>query len=146
MIELDPETGLALPDTPMVRLASRGGGAIEAPAILEHDGRFYLFVSFDKCCAGLASTYRIMVGRADAVEGPYLDRDGKPLLEGGGTELLKSTGRYRGPGGQEVFRRDGRPWLAYHWYDRDQGGIPKLALSPIRFDAEGWPDVALPQM
>src|SRR5690606_11405491 len=93
MIELDPDTGLALPGVERIRLASRGGGAIEAPSILEHDGRFYLFVSFDKCCNGLASSYRIMVGRADAVTGPYLDREGRPMLEGGGTELLKSEGR-----------------------------------------------------
>lgn len=146
MIELDPATGLALPDTETIRLASRGGGAIEAPAILEHEGHFYLFVSFDKCCSGIASTYRIMVGRADSVEGPYLDRDGKPMLEGGGTELLKSTDRFRGPGGQETFWRDGEPWLAYHWYDRDASGRSKLALSPITFDEEGWPEISLPQM
>lgn len=146
LIELDPETGLALLDTAVTPLASRSGGAIEAPAILEHEGKFYLFVSFDKCCAGLASTYRIMVGRSDAPEGPYLDRDGKELLAGGGTELLKAAGRVRGPGGQEVFMRNGAPWLAYHWYDRDQGGRPKLALSPITFDAEGWPEISLPQM
>lgn len=146
MIELDPATGLARPDGEMIALASRGGGAIEAPAILELEGAFYLFVSFDRCCAGNASTYRIMVGRADSVEGPYLDRDGVPMLEGGGTEVLSTEGRYRGPGGQEVFWREGEPWIAYHWYDRDQGGRPKLGLSPVTFDAEGWPQIALPQM
>lgn len=145
MIELDPQTGLALPGAVPVPLASRGGGAIEAPSILEHDGQFYLFVSFDKCCAGTASTYRIMVGRAQSVDGPYLDRDGKALLDGGGTELLGTSDRIRGPGGQEAFMRDGAPWLAYHWYDRDQNGMPKLALSPIAFDRDGWPVIALPE-
>ena len=146
MVELDPATGLALSGVERTPLASRGGGAIEAPAILERDGRFYLFVSFDKCCAGTASTYRIMVGRADTITGPYRDRNGKPMLEGGGTELLASDGRVRGPGGQEVFLRDGAPWLAYHWYDRDQGGLPKLALTPLGFDEEGWPAIAPPQL
>ncbi|MEQ9634965.1 MAG: arabinan endo-1,5-alpha-L-arabinosidase [Devosia marina] len=146
MIELDPATGLALPGAERQALASRGGGAIEAPAILERDGQFYLFVSFDKCCAGTASTYRIMVGRADLITGPYRDRSGTPMLEGGGTQLLSSEGRIRGPGGQEVLLRNGAPWLAYHWYDRDQGGLPKLALTPIGFDAEGWPVIALPQL
>ncbi|UYN98499.1 MAG: arabinan endo-1,5-alpha-L-arabinosidase [Devosia sp.] len=146
LIELDAETGMAKPGAEPIRLASRGGGAIEAPAILEHEGQFYLFVSFDKCCSGIASSYRIMVGRADSVIGPYVDRAGKPLLEGGGTELLKSADRIRGPGGQETFWRDGEPWLAYHWYDRDQGGMPKLALTPITFDAEGWPEIEGPQL
>ncbi len=64
MRELDPATGKLLPGTDVLHsLASRGGGAIEAPSILIHDGRYYLFVSFDLCCRGNASTYRIMVGR-----------------------------------------------------------------------------------
>lgn len=141
MIELDPESGLRLGVAEPLTLASRGGGAIEAPAVLEHDGRFYLFVSFDACCRGITSTYRIMVGRADAVEGPYLDQDRKPLLQGGGTELLAHTGRYRGPGGQEVFMVGGAPWLAFHYYDRDQGGIPKLQLAPIGWSLDGWPEL-----
>jgi arabinan endo-1,5-alpha-L-arabinosidase len=50
-------------------LAGRDGAAIEAPSILERDGMFYLFVSFDQCCKGVASTYNIRVGRADRIEG-----------------------------------------------------------------------------
>ncbi len=89
--ELDPASGrLIRDDTPTIPLASRHrasrdarlptgyGGAIEAASILEHDGRFYLFVSFDQCCKGVASTYNIRVGRADRIEGPYVDRrDGR---------------------------------------------------------------------
>lgn len=145
LVELDPESGLRADGAPALPIASRGGGAIEAPAILEHERRFYLFVSFDKCCSGLASTYRIMVGRADAVEGPYVDRDGKPLLSAGGTELLASSGRYHGPGGQEVFEVEGEPWLAFHYYDREGGGAPRLQLAPIGWSADGWPQLgALP--
>lgn len=142
LVELDPVTGKPLPDADILPIASRGGGAVEAPAILEHGGKFYLFVSFDRCCSGLASTYRIMVGRADTITGPYLDAEGKPMLEGGGTELVKTTGRYRGPGGQEVFMRDGEPWLVFHYYDRDQGGMPKLYLAPIIWSTDGWPSIA----
>jgi arabinan endo-1,5-alpha-L-arabinosidase len=141
MLELDPATGLRKGTDEPLRLASRNGGAVEAPAILAHDGRFYLFVSFDACCRGIASTYRIMVGRADVVEGPYLDRDGNQLLDGGGTQLLATTGRFHGPGGQEVFMVDGAPWLAFHSYDAEDGGAPKLQLAPLGFDAEGWPEI-----
>lgn len=145
MIELDPATGMRKDEEIPLRLASRNGEAIEASTIVEHDGKFYLFVSFDACCKGLASTYRIMVGRADAVEGPYLDRDGKAMLDGGGTELLASTGRYVGPGGQEVFDVDGAPWLVFHFYDGDAGGTPKLQLAPLGWSADGWPELgALP--
>jgi arabinan endo-1,5-alpha-L-arabinosidase len=141
MIELDPATGLRKNEDIPLRLASRNGGAIEASSILEHDGHFYLFVSFDACCRGIASTYRIMVGRADALTGPYLDRDGKSMLDGGGTELLATTGRYHGPGGEEVFDVKGAPWLVFHYYDGNAGGTPKLQLAPFRWSADGWPEL-----
>lgn len=138
LVEIDPDGGKPLEGAEHSFIASRDGGAIEAPAILEHEGRFYLFVSFDACCRGVASTYRIMVGRADRIEGPYLDREGKPMLEGGGTELVATTGNYIGPGGQEVFRRDGEPWLVFHYYNRRLGGTPNLYLAPLEWD-DGWP-------
>lgn len=139
LIQIDPVSGLQRNRMAPLPIASRDGGAIEAPAILEHEDHFYLFVSFDACCRGVASTYRIMVGRAENVRGPYLDRDGVPLMEGGGTELQAAVGRFRGPGGQEVFRRGAEPWLAYHYYDRDAGGVPRLQIAPLHFDEDGWP-------
>lgn len=140
LVEIDPASGKPLEGAETSFIASRDGGAIEAPAILEHEGKFYLFVSFDACCRGVGSTYRIMVGRADSIEGPYLDRDGKPMLEGGGTELLATTGNYIGPGGQEVFLRDGKPWLVFHYYNRLLGGTPNLYLMPLGWE-DGWPVV-----
>lgn len=140
LIEIDPTSGMPLEGAKASFIAGRNGDAIEAPAILEHEGKFYLFVSFDACCRGIASTYRIMVGRADAIEGPYLDKSGKPMLEGGGTELLATQDRFIGPGGQEVFLRDGAPWLVFHFYNFKEGGTPNLYLMPLTF-AGGWPVV-----
>jgi arabinan endo-1,5-alpha-L-arabinosidase len=142
LVEIDPVSGMVLEGAEAQFIAGRNGGAIEAPAILEHEGKFYLFVSFDACCRGIASTYRIMVGRADAIEGPYLDQDGKPMLEGGGTELVATQGRFIGPGGQEVFLRDGEPWLVFHFYNQLQGGTPNLYLAPLEWSEDGWPEIA----
>ena len=139
LIELDPASGLRLGDAPPLPIASRGGGAIEAPAIVYRHPWYYLFTSFDRCCNGIASTYRIMVGRSEDIAGPYLDRSGVPLLDGGGTELLASAGRMRGPGGQETFMVGDEPWLAWHYYDLRQGGVPKLQLGRLHFDQAGWP-------
>ena len=138
--ELDPATGkLIREDTPTLPIASRNGGAIEAASILEHDRRFYLFVSFDQCCKGVASTYNIRVGRAERIEGPYLDRDGKAMLDGGGTLMLATTGRFIGPGGQEAVRTSKGDMLAYHYYDGADAGASKLQLAPIRWSPDGWP-------
>ena len=114
--------------------------------MLQHGPYFYLFVSFDRCCAGLDSTYRMMVGRSKSVTGPYLDREGVPMMQGGGSELQASQGRFVGPGGQEVFKNGAGDSLVYHYYDADQGGTPQLQTSPIRWDAAGWPVLgALPE-
>jgi len=140
LARLDPETGkLAQLDAPYVALASRNGGAIEAASILERDGKFYLFVSFDQCCKGVASTYNIRVGRADRIEGPYEDKDGKAMLDGGGSLLLATTGRFIGPGGQEVVKTSRGDMLAYHYYDGDGAGASKLQFSPLLWAADGWP-------
>ena len=130
--ELDPATGkLIRDDAPTVALASRPtgyGGAIEAASILEHDGRFYLFVSFDQCCKGVASTYNIRVGRADRIEGPYVDREGRAMLDGGGTLVLATTGRFIGPGGQEAVKTEKGEMLAYHYYDGADAGRRKARV------------------
>lgn len=145
MIELDAESGTPLvAGNAVIPLASRGSGAIEAPALLEHDGRYYLFVSFGHCCRGVASDYTIRVGRADRVAGPYLDREGRSMLAGGGTLVLESTGRHRGPGGQETFRAaDGADMLAFHYYDSAAAGAPKLQIEPIGWDDAGWPMIGV---
>lgn len=141
LIELDPASGLRLGDDPPLPIASRGGGAIEAPAVLYRHPHYYLFTSFDRCCRGTGSTYRIMVGRAEDIAGPYLDRDGVPLLEGGGTAVLASEGDRRGPGGQETFMAGDESWLAWHYYDRKMYGLPTLQIGRLHFGEDGWPFV-----
>jgi arabinan endo-1,5-alpha-L-arabinosidase len=145
--ELNPETGkLISADGLPIAVASRRGGAIEASSLLEHDGKFYLFVSFDQCCKGVASTYNIRVGRADRIEGPYRDKDGKDMMDGGGALVLATTGRFIGPGGQEAVKTSKGDWLAYHYYDGEAFGASKLQFSPISWTADGWPELGpLPQ-
>ena len=139
MVELAWPSGLRADDAEPLRLADRGAppNAIEAPYLVEHDGDWFLFVSRDNCCQGADSTYKIAVGRADAPTGPFVDRDGVPLLQDGGTVLLETDGRRIGPGGQSVA--DGM--MALHYYDRDLNGQFQLALVPLGWDAEGWPEL-----
>jgi len=143
--ELDPKSGkLLTADTPTFDLAAHGHGSIEASSILEHDGKFYLFVSYDQCCQGIASTYRIMVGRADAVTGPYSGKTGTPMLKSGATQLQARIGRYIGPGGQEPVKTPSGDVLIYHYYDGDDGGTSKLQIAPITWTDDGWPELAPP--
>jgi arabinan endo-1,5-alpha-L-arabinosidase len=140
--KIDPSTGkLAADDTTLYPLAQRftNSGAVEAPFISYHNDAYYLFVSFDSCCRGAESTYNVRVGRAATITGPYLDRDGKPLLEGGGTLILAAYDRWRGPGHNGLYRDGTTDWFVYHAYDAKQVGIPKLRIEQLGWDAEGWP-------
>jgi arabinan endo-1,5-alpha-L-arabinosidase len=118
--------------------------AIEAPFIVHHGGYFYLFVSWDMCCRGTKSTYRTMVGRSKQVTGPYLDQDGVPMSEGGGTQLLSANQRWLGPGGESVLMDPrGHDIIVFHAYDA-HNGRPALQISTLTWEG-GWPHAALEQ-
>lgn len=145
MRKVDSATGmLAAGDTEYHHLADRSTGpdhttAIEAPFIVQHDGKWYLFASFDQCCKGAQSTYNVRVGRSDKLTGPYLDREGVDMTKGGGTRILSAYGQWKGPGHNGMLIEDGVNWMVYHAYDANQIGIPKLRIESIMWDADGWP-------
>jgi arabinan endo-1,5-alpha-L-arabinosidase len=140
MVEMDRKTGKPVPGAAVRPIARRPApGAVEAPFLIRNGDYYYLFVSFDFCCRGARSTYNIRVGRAKAVEGPYIDRSGVSLLENGGTPVLSGEGRYVGPGHCAVLK-DGRRWrLVYHTYDMEDNGVPTLQIRPLTWDRDGWP-------
>ncbi|MFD5628878.1 arabinan endo-1,5-alpha-L-arabinosidase [Streptomyces sp. NPDC127072] len=144
MVELNRTTGKAISGATVHHLATRPDApyAVEGPYILKRGGHYYLFASYDACCAGVNSTYKIRVGRSTSVTGPYVDSAGRSLLSGGGDLLLAGHGRYVGTGGQSVFRDRGQDWLAYHYYDAQDAGTPKLGLNRLAWTASGWPRVA----
>jgi arabinan endo-1,5-alpha-L-arabinosidase len=144
MIRLDPRTGLRLSGDSTVRsIARRSGGstAIEAPSLLFHSGYYYLFTSWDLCCKGTRSTYRIMVARSTSVTGPYTDRSGTAAVNGGGTEVLASHAVVIGPGGQSTLTVSSGDLLVYHYYDANSGGTATLGVNSLGWDAAGWPYV-----
>ena len=145
--KLDGATGrLSAQDQTLYSLASRPRtaelpGAIEAPNIIRKNNYFYLFVSFDLCCRGKDSTYNIRVGRARRVTGPYTDRGGKPMMEGGGTLVVAGSGRWAGPGHCSILQEKDGDRLVYHAYDTEWRGVATLRIAKIRWDSEGWPTI-----
>ncbi|HEX8628983.1 MAG TPA: family 43 glycosylhydrolase [Catenuloplanes sp.] len=134
-IRLDPATGRRS-DTALHSLAGYSGG-IEAPTIVRRGGYYYLFVSFDYCCRGAASTYRIMVGRSASVNGPFVDRTGRAMATGGGTQILAGRGDIHGPGHQAVLEDTDGFVLFYHWYADDNSS--RLGINRLGWDSAGWP-------
>ncbi len=143
MVALDSTTMKPESENPsLISLARRSTDpAIEAPFIIRKNGYYYLFVSFDNCCRGVESTYKIMVGRSSQVTGPYVDRAGNQMLSEGGTLLLHSTDRWRGPGHNAVLMENDSDWLIYHAYDAQNNGIPTLRIRSLAWTADGWPVV-----
>lgn len=144
MRRLDARTGKLHPeDSSIHSLASRPRtpevqGSIEAPFIVRHGNYWYLFASFDFCCRGAKSTYRVVVGRSRKITGPYEDRSGKPMGEGGGTPVINATTpNWRGPGHNAVLR-DGRiEYLFFHAYNGETGKS-RLQISTLEWE-DGWP-------
>jgi arabinan endo-1,5-alpha-L-arabinosidase len=94
---------------------------------------------FDTCCRGKDSTYRTMVGRAERITGPYIDKDGQSMAQGGGTLLLEGTGGWRGPGHVAVLSDSDADLLVFHAYDGTTGR-PTLQISTMVWE-DGWPRV-----
>lgn len=123
------------------RNKSMYNGAIEAPFLFRKDGMWYLFASWDRCCRGVASTYKVVVGRAEDIRGPYLDKEGKRLVRGGGTVIATGDGEeWAATGHPAAYTFDGTDYLVFHAYDLKDRGRSKLRVRPIKWQ-EGWPAI-----
>lgn len=119
-----------------------GPNAIEAPFIFKHDGWYYLFVSWDYCCQGSKSNYRVAVGRSKSVEGPYLDRKGIDMRYGGGNLFLEGDKtNYEAAGHCAVYHLDNQDIFICHGYSVVQQGASVLIQRPIRWTEDNWPEL-----
>jgi xylan 1,4-beta-xylosidase len=110
-------------------------GLVEAPALLRHDGMFYLLYSAGGCC-GRTCTYVTGVARSRSLLGPWEKRPG-PFLE--------DDAAFRCPGHVSVAGAPGGGLvLAYHAYARGDPANRRLLIAPLAFDVEGWPVVGAP--
>lgn len=110
------------------------GNLVEAPTLVERDGRYVLLYSANDYGG---EDYAIGYATADAVEGPYTKAE-EPLLTTDATD-----GAFVGPGGQDVVTGpDGEDRLVFHsWYlDTSYRGVNVL---PLEWD-DGRPSVVLP--
>lgn len=118
-----------------------GDGAVEAPFIFKRDGYYYLFASFDYCCRGLKSNYKVVVGRSKTVTGPYLDKDGKSMAMGGGSLVIEGNKDYAGVGHNAAYHVDGKDYFLCHAYSVAEDGAPKLIVREMTWTEDGWPVV-----
>lgn len=144
LIELDAKTGLQKDSNKKpIRLADAED--IEAGYIHQHGEYYYLFVNWGKCCRGVESTYEIRVGRSKKVTGPYLDQNGKDMVESNGKQLLDGEDVFIGPGHAAIFHIDDTDYLSHHYYDRQLRGKSRMRVLPVKWTEDAWPEVLEPE-
>lgn len=147
-VEVDPKTGKPKTGAKIIAVAARPdtqSHAIEAPFVIFHEGYYYLFASWDGCCDGADSTYKVVVGRSRDALGPYVDANGRPMLEGGGAIVLENSERWRGPGHNGVITTAAGEWMVHHTYDMQNLDAQRiLQVRPMTWTKEGWPEVGEP--
>jgi beta-xylosidase len=113
-LRLSPD-GLAIVGDPTViegvtNDAAWEGQVVEAPQMVRHDGRYWLFYSgADYGGRAYAAGYALCDGPA----GPCRDAPRNPILAS--TPGLRGL---VGPGHPSLFQRDGQDWIAYHGWRR----------------------------
>lgn len=101
--------------------------------------------------------YKVYVGRSSSVTGPFVDKNGKDLKDGGGTLFLGSHDNVYAPGGQSLFLDDngrtisiilsyfhcfvdfdGLKIIVYHYFYRNNLNVCTLGINYVNFE-NGWP-------
>ena len=134
------EDGLALKkDAPVVRIA---GDAYEGTYIHKRDGYYYLFASIGRCCEGLKSTYTTVVGRSKDLFGPYLDKEGRSMMDNCHEILIAKNEAFVGPGhnSEIVTDKKGKDWLLYHAVSVANPEGRVLMMDGVTWK-NGWPSV-----
>jgi len=148
ILELDESTGKVKDGAKMKNIANRGGAGVEGASLIEHNGKYFLFTAWDNCCKKGAdlenNSYKTTVGRSNRIDGGYVDRSGKALLDGGGTILLSRYGRYYGPAGGEAFEDINRQRFVNHYYDKNDGGNSYIQVRDIVWTEDNWPELGQP--
>lgn len=141
MRKIDPSNGMLDESDPTTyTLANRTErpGGIEAPYVIKRGDYYYLFCAF----GNFATKYYCGVGRSTSLFGPYVDRDGKPMMEGGNFAVTDYKDGITKVGHASVFRDpDGQDYLVSEYFWDDSGSM--MLISTITWTEDGWPVTAI---
>ena len=90
--------------------------------------------------------YHWAVGRSESLFGPYVDKKGKPMLEGNTSKLTEYKPGVQAVAHAQPFLDDDGQWnlVSEMWMDRsDPNKKIQLHISSIVWNEAGWPVTAL---
>ena len=117
------------------------GTFMEGTYIHKRGRYYYLFGSAGTCCEGEKSTYRVTVGRSKKLFGPYVDKQGRPLLDNHYETILHRSDKVIGPGhNSEIITDDkGQDWMLYHGFSAADPHAGRLVYMDRVVWKKGWP-------
>jgi arabinan endo-1,5-alpha-L-arabinosidase len=145
MTELTAD-GMAVKD--LTKKTKVAGNSFEATYIHKRGNYYYLFASVGACCEGMSSSYKVVVGRSQTLEGPYLNKAGADMKTFDAWNptnyqpvVVKGDAMFGGPGHNSriITDDDGVDWMLYHSYVNNGNDSRQLMLDKIEWDAGGWP-------
>ena len=116
------------------------GTAYEGVYIHKRNGYYYMFASVGSCCEGLNSTYTTVVGRSKDFFGPYLDKQGRSMMDNQHVIVIQKNAKFVGTGHNSEIVQDkkGTDWIFYHAVSVDNPNGRVLMMDQIRWEND-WP-------
>jgi arabinan endo-1,5-alpha-L-arabinosidase len=138
LVELDRATGKLKDEVnPALTVLTTALG--EGVFLLHSKGYYYIFASRGRCCSGVESTYQVVVGRAETIQGPYLSKEGESWVDNQYTLFLEGDYEQPGKGHNGFITENGITSMVYHAYTRSADGASLLAIQPMYEGEDGWP-------
>jgi arabinan endo-1,5-alpha-L-arabinosidase len=139
--------GLAVKD--LSQKTKVAGNSFEGTYIHKRGKYYYLFASIGACCEGITSSYKVVVGRATKLSGPYYSKQGVNMTSYNAWNpsnytpvIMRGDGvNFGGPGHNSgiITDDDGIDWMLYHSYVNNGSDNRNLLLDRIEWDANDWP-------
>lgn len=139
LAELDRKTGKLKDEKPELITITTALG--EGSFIIKGPAYYYIFASRGRCCAGMQSTYQIVMGRAENIKGPYLNKEGQSWVDNKYTVFLAGDSTAPGKGHNGFFSEHDTTFIVYHAYTRAANGASLLNIKPLYIDEQGWPTI-----
>jgi arabinan endo-1,5-alpha-L-arabinosidase len=138
LTELDSKTGKIYEPPVLTTLTTSLG---EGVFIIKDAGWYYIFASRGRCCAGMNSTYQVVMGRSKNIKGPYLNKEGESWVDNKYTLFLAGDSTEPGRGHNGFFTEHDTTFIVYHAYTRSANGMSLLNIKPVYMDKDGWPTI-----